>query len=160
MFVLLEDSWLYQLISVNIISVYHLMILFYEKLLVWTSWKSHPLPPSFPGLALFTLPIHFQVVFLPQKPKVSIPKTELQTVAAKSKPSPGKFQTFSRGMQKWWFRLQIAGFTFHFSDFTFNDFCHTAFRAPGVQDWKAPCFWKQKYTEGWMIWWINFMNSP
>ena len=30
----------------------------------------------------------------------------------------------------------------------------------GVQDWKAPCFWKQKYTEGWMIWWINFMNSP
>lgn len=62
------------------------------------------------------------------------PKTELQTVAAKSKPSPGKFQTFSRGMQKWWFRWQIAGFTFHFSDFTFNDFCHTAFRAPGVQD--------------------------
>lgn len=84
-------------------------------------------PQVFPGLALFTY--HFWVAFPASKTEgFHPPKTELQTVAAKSKPSPGKFQTFSRhGKQKWRFRWQIAGFTVHFSDFTFNDFCHTAF---------------------------------
>ena len=89
--------------------------------------------------------------FPASKPEVSIskqfPKTELQTVAAKSKPSPGKFQTFLVAMAEGCRLLDCLKISpIHVSYSLSED---------GGAGLKSKMFLKTSHTEGsGMIWWI------